>query len=935
MKKNQLIRFADRFHLKELLLAVLFIWGAQHSEAQTVVNTTIPAGSFIVNMGVVPQTVGNGLKPYGMVYELLQNKCLVHWVIKPNKAKDGADFTYNNIDYKGGTFVIPAEFRTPAINTILAKWVGSTIVPGYGTYAGVGVQGITTTSPVTVPVYLTFQQIPRWTMDLKNGGIATAFFANAGIPPSAYGGSDTKAWKTPAMLDCCDDVFVMPHADPIWLTHSRLFDWVQGVNGCKGGVWLGCHAGSALENMFDNITTDGDPIDASQQTNFLVEKTANAVGAGPWSNPGNSLILWGSHDDGTLPYTFNSVYAGDPVGQFMGSTDAAQLNGSEQIYIPAHASAGWRTNTKVLVYDPDHPDAKSYPNTPLTHVGSVMAYGPAFGVTGNGKIFLEAGHNIAGTAPANIAAQRAFLNYSFLVAWEKAVVPALSPLPTQMYSGSNYNLSFNQAPNVAPEIPNTYTIQWASSCGGTFSPNSTSSSVTFTPPTAVSPTLCNISVTITDLCGRTTFDTHTTTISCNLQAAATITNPCNGSTNGGAIGMTFTGGSGPYKYTWTKTGGTAPFSGSGTLSTAPYTISGLSAGTYTVTVTSDNGNGCPVTLTSTLSESPAMVVTPTYIQPTCFGASNGAININVSGGTPGYTYKWLDGPTTPNWSGLAAGTYSLTVTDAKGCTSTTTINLTQPAALAATPTVTPVSCYNAANGSITLAVSGGTAPYSYLWNDGSALQNRTGLSPGTYSVTVTDAKGCTTSLTDLVITQPAAALAATETHVNATCYGSSTGSIDLTVTGGTETYSYTWTGPNNYTAATQNISGLKAGTYNVTVTDARGCTTNRQVVITQPAAMALTTSATQPTCPPTATLNYSDGKINLTVNGGTSPYTYAWTATGTGVVPTGQASQQNLTTLVAGTYTVTVTDSKSCAATTSVTLNYLNPTPAKPGTINH
>lgn len=901
-----------------LILSVILFSVSIGTTAQTTTNVTIPAGSFIINMGVVPQTVANGLKPYGLVYELLANGCPVDWVINGSKVKDGADFSYNNVDYKGGPFVIHAEYRTTAINAIIAKW------------QALGVQGITTTSPVTVPVYLTFQEVPRWTMDLKNGGIATVFFTNAGIPASAYGGS-SKYWKTPAMLDCCDDVFVMPHADPIWLTHSRLYSWVTGADGgCKGGVWLGCHAGSALENMFDNITTDGDPIDPSQQTNFLVEKTANAVGAGPWSTPGNSLILWGSHADGTLPYTFNSAYAGDPVGQFMGSTDAAQLNGSEQIYIPAHASNGWRTTTKVLVYDPDHPNAKDYPNTPMTHKASVMVYGPAFGVEGNGKIFLEAGHNIAGTAPANIAAQRAFLNYSYLVAWEKAIVPNLKDIPPVIYTDENTPLSFEYIFNTPPPRPvGDVIIKWTASVPGTFTPNDYSKDVYFKPAAGYSNQMCNISVTIEDECHRKTFDTHSAVVTCRMTATPQITNPCNGQETGGAINFTVDFGTAPYTWSYIKNGIGTPVTGTGT------SITGLSAGDYVVTVKDQNGTGCSTIFNATLSMSPALTVTPTYIPPTCYGATNGAININVSGGTPGYTYLWSDGTTTPNRSGLAAGTYTLTVTDAKNCPTTTEINLTQPAVLAAVPTVTPVSCFNAANGSITLEVTGGTAPYQYLWSDGSALKDRTGLAPGTYSLTVTDKNGCTITKNNLEITQPLAALAATETHVNATCYGSSTGTIDLTVTGGTEPYSYAWTGPNSYTAATQDISGLKAGTYNVTVTDARGCTTNRQVVITQPAAMALTTNVTQPTCPPDATQNFSDGAITLTVSGGTAGYTYNWTATGTGVVPTGQASLQNLTMLVAGTYTVIVTDSKGCTATTSVTLNYLNPNPVKPGTINH
>ena len=897
-----------------LILSVILFSVSIGATAQTTTNVTIPAGSFIINMGVLPQTVANGLKPYGLVYELLANGCSVDWVINGSKVKDGADFSYNNVDYKGGPFVIHAEYRTTAINAIIAKW------------QALGVQGITTTSPVTVPVYLTFQQIPRWTMDLKNGGIATVFFTNAGIPASAYGGASTY-WKTPAMLNCCDDVFVMPHADPVWLTHSRLYSWVTGSEGgCKGGVWLGCHAGSALENMFDNITTDGDPIDANQQTNFLSEKSGPAVGAGPWSTPGNSLILWGSHADGTLPYTFNNVYAGDPVAQYMGSTDAAQQNGSEQIYIPAHASAGWRPTTKVLVYDTDHPNAKGYPSTPMTHKASVMVYGPAFGVTGNGKIFLEAGHSIAGTAPANIAAQRAFLNYSFLVAWEKAVLPVLKDIPPVIYTDENTPLTFEFIFNTPPprEV-GAVIIKWTASVPGTFTPNDYSKDVFFKPAAGYSNQICNISVTIEDECHRKTFDTHSAMVTCRMTATPQITNPCNGQETGGAINFTVDFGTAPYTWSYIKNGIGTPVTGTGT------SITGLSAGDYVVTVKDQNGTGCSTIFNATLSMSPALNVTPTLLQPTCFGATNGAINITVSGGTPPYTYLWSDGGiTTPNRSALAAESYTLTVTDAKNCATVTAINLTQPAALTATPTVLPVTCFNAANGSITLAVSGGTAPYQYLWNDGSALKDRTGLAPGTYSVTVTDKNGCTITKNNLEITQPTAALATIETHVDATCYGSSTGSIDLSVTGGTTDYTYAWTGPGTFTAATQDLSNLAAGTYNVIVTDARGCTTNRQVVITQPAAMSLTTTVTQPTCPPTAQLKNSDGAINLTVSGGTPGYTYSW------IGPNSySATTRDISGLIAGTYTVEVTDANGCKKTTSVTLNYLNPNPVKPGTINH
>lgn len=884
--------------------------------AQTTTNTVIPSGSFIVNMGIVPQTVANGLKPYGMVYALLKANCPVEWVINPTKAKDGTDFTYNGVAYKGGTFIIKAEFRTAAVNSIISLWQ---------TY---GVQGITTTSPMNnIPVYLTMWNAPKWTMDLRNGGIATGFFANAGIPASAYGGAST-FWKTPAQLDCCDDIFVMPHADPIWLTHRRLWEWVGGTgpNSCKGGVWLGCHAGSALENMFDNITTDGDPIDLTQQTNFLSEKSGPAVGAGPYSTPGNSLILWGSHDDGTLPYTYNSSLGADPVGQYMGAIDAALLNGSEQIYIPVHTSAGWRPLTKVLVYDPDHPDAKNYPSTPMTHVGSVLAYGPGFGEETNGKVMLEAGHNIAGTAPANVAAQRAFFNYSFLVAWEKAVLPTLSNLPTTVYSGMQYELSYGLVPNVpGTPIPN-FTTVWSATCGGSFLPNNTSPTVIYIPPTSVNPISCNISVTITDNCGRTTFDTHSTLVSCDLQVATTLTNPCYGSSNGGAINMTFTNGSGPYNYSWTKSGGG---SGSGTLTTAPYTISDLSAGTYTVNITSGGGTGCPASFTVTLTESPQINITATPVNVSCNGGSNSAINVSVTGGIPGYTYLWNDNVTTLNRTGLTAGNYTLTVTDSKGCSAQKQVEITQPTAISISNLQqTNVNCFGGNNGAISYTVAGGTGGYTYLWNDGVTTQNRTSLAAGTYSVTVKDANNCTLNSGNIIITQPAAPLALSETHVNILCYGATTGSVDLTVTGGTTPYTYAWTGPGSFTATSEDISNRPAGTYNVTVTDSKGCTQTLSVTLTQNPALNITSTMVQPTCPPEATSSNSDGAITITVTGGSGTYTsYSWTGPGF------TSTNQNISGLKSGVYTVTVTDSNGCQKSASFTLNYLKPILPPPGLI--
>lgn len=860
-------------------------------QAQT--NETMSAGAYIVNMGVTPQNAGNGLKPYGLVYDLLKNYNVpIRWVISGTKAKDGTDFTYNGVDYKGGPFIIPAEFRTSAVNARITFWQGQ------------GVQGVTTTSPITVPVYTILYVVPKWTLDAQNGAIAQKFFTNAGIPASSYDS------KSPAALDCCDDLFVMPHADPTWATHGNLLPWNLD---CKGGVWLGCHAGSALEDMFDNVP----PVNFNTQTNFLAEKTGPASGGGPYSE--NALLLWGNHDDGTLPYSYD--FPNDPVMQFMGALDAATQNGSEQIFVPK--SAGWRPSTKVGVYDPDHPDRYT-PYVDPKHRAAVVAWGHGLGSTSRGQVMLEASHDIAkASAPANIAAQRVFFNFSFLILSQKAVLPTITGLPTSLNSGLSYPLSFTVPP---PANPADYTATWSSSCGGTFTPSNVGQNVTFTPPVVGMPTSCNIKVVITDPCGRETFDVETVSVSCNLQVATNITQPCPNAPNSGSIAMTITNGSPTYGFSWVRSGGGSG-SGSGT------TISGLSAGTYSVTVTSGGGSGCTATFTAMISTLPVINIAHAQQNLSCNGSANGSITLNVTGGTPAFTYLWSNGATTANLSGLAAGTYIVTVTDSKNCTNTKSITLTQPAAINLSSVQTPVSCFGGNNGSINLTVSGGTPGYTYQWSNGANTMDLSGLTAGSYSVTVKDANNCTATLSGLTITQPAAALSLASTQVNISCNGSGNGSIDLSVSGGTAPYTYDWSndGPESPDNDTQDLSSLSAGAYTVTVTDNNGCTATLSATITQPDALILSVNITNPTCPPTGIMPFnSDGAIDLTVTGGTAPFAYNWND----LTPP-PAEPQDRTGLIAGTYTVTVTDNNGCTASISAILTNQNPNPVQPGVIGN
>ena len=328
------------------------------------------------------------------------------------------------------------------------------------------------------------------------------------------------------------------------------------------------------------------------------------------------------------------------------------------------------------------------------------------------------------------------------------------------------------------------------------------------------------------------------------------------------------------------------------------------AGTYSVTVT--GANGCTATASTTVTQPPALSASTTQTNPTCNGGTNGSATVTATGGTPAYRYAWSNGATTPTVSGLTAGVYSVTVTDANACTLVTSVTLTQPPALTLSAAVTNVACNGAATGSVDLTVAGGTAPYQYAWSNGAISQDITGVRAGTYTVTVTDQNGCVSRLTTTVTEPPALTLTTTKQDV--TCNGGSNGSIDLTVAGGTTPYSYSWTnGSGQLVATTQDVTNLPAGTYNVLVTDANACIATSRVIINQPTAITLATTQQNVRCNGAAT-----GSIDLTVAGGTPAYAYRW-STG--------ATTQDLTGLVAGVYSVTVTDANGCTAVTSVTIS--------------
>jgi hypothetical protein len=303
------------------------------------------------------------------------------------------------------------------------------------------------------------------------------------------------------------------------------------------------------------------------------------------------------------------------------------------------------------------------------------------------------------------------------------------------------------------------------------------------------------------------------------------------------------------------------------------------------------------------SPSPTLEATIVTSPILCNGANNGKAEAIASKGTEPYSYLWSNGQTTSSISGLAPGTYSVVITDAAAQTVNLSAEITQPTALSLSGSATTTAC-NAPTGSISVTVTGGTAPYAYTWNNGRTSQKIDSLSLGLYTVNVTDINGCTASRSFSVYQNTN--LSASLTSNALQCHQEGEGTISTTVSGGTAPYNYSWS--NGET--TQNLSDLNAGRYDVTITDANGCTTKQATYVTI-RTMTASVSAKAPLCQGDAT-----GSATLSVLNGTAPYTYNWSNGET------SSSVNNLST---GWYFVDITDANGC--TTKKAVNIPTPTP--------
>lgn len=394
-----------------------------------------------------------------------------------------------------------------------------------------------------------------------------------------------------------------------------------------------------------------------------------------------------------------------------------------------------------------------------------------------------------------------------------------------------------------------------------------------------------------------------------------------------------TGGSGSYTYTWAGPGITPVHQNT-------TNVTGLIAGDYTVTVWDAAPGHTTCYLTKTVTLTSAIDLTYSVVPETCDGQGDGAITINVQGGQPGYTYLWTtaDGsgvvPDAQNQAGLTEGTYSVTVTDTRACSVTQDIFIARDNVINVIGAVTDVLCYGDNSGEISLTVSGGSGNFSYHWTgtgtgivDG--VKDQTGLSAGSYTVLVTDnILGCEVTQT-YDVRSPAAPIVITNTLVtDILCKGEAVGIIDITVTGGTPFdptgtpyYNYQWSGPDSFTdSPTQN--NLIAGDYKVTVTDANGCFIVSNVITVSEPAEALTASVTDVV--DVTVFGGNDGEIEIAVSGGTGAYSIIWSGTDLGGAPVGGLTNDinRQTGLVAGNYTVDITDGNGC--TISLTDIFVN-----------
>jgi len=409
------------------------------------------------------------------------------------------------------------------------------------------------------------------------------------------------------------------------------------------------------------------------------------------------------------------------------------------------------------------------------------------------------------------------------------------------------------------------------------------------------------SFTITDANGCINSDSILITEPAILSATAITTSVlCNGDSTGTAV-LIITGGSAGYIESWN---GTSAYN--------------LSANTHLFTVT--DTNGCIYTDSVIINEPNLLSSSIIPTDLTSCLITNGSINLNVSGGLQSYTYLWNNNDTTENISNLSAGNYSVIITDANGCTTTNNVTVNQPSNGLTLSLISPdysgfnISCYDGNNGTITTNTTGGAGNLIFTWSTTDTIQNLNNLSAGDYSLVVTDSVGC--SLADSISLTEPLLLSSNYTSTNVTCNGLANGSAIVNFNGGIQDYILTW-GTYTYpligglSTFTTPI-GVPAGIYPYTVTDMNGCSQPDTITIEQPDSLYSNLTLSNFNGNNISCNGFSDGSIDILVNGGTASYTYYFNGSLT--------SNTSFSGLSSGTYTDSIIDFNGCVFTETITL---------------
>ena len=365
----------------------------------------------------------------------------------------------------------------------------------------------------------------------------------------------------------------------------------------------------------------------------------------------------------------------------------------------------------------------------------------------------------------------------------------------------------------------------------------------------------------------------------------------------GAIDVTMSGGVTPYSFAWSNGAVTED-------------INGLSAGNYTCIIT--DSTGCVInTAGNVLNQTLGYSVDSIIVTDEICNNGQGAIDITVSGGFTPYIFTWSNGAATENISNLSAEFYTCIITDSAGCilnAEGTVLNETAGFSLDNT-IVTDEICGNG-QGAVDITVSGGVLPYSFAWSNGATTEDINGLSAGNFTVTITDSLGCIADTTVTVLNDPGNLIVSDVTITDEIC-GNGSGAIDITISGGYSPYTFLWSNG----AITEDITGLSAGNFTVTVTDSNGCVSNTTNTVPNSSGTLSISNVgvTDEVC------GNGVGAVDITILGGSAPYTFVWS---------NGAVTEDIFGLSTGNFTVTVTDSNGCIRDTSVTV--LN----SPGTLS-